>query len=97
MRETAAFRSRSTAVSISGPIYAISIARAFVQIFREAQLSDGEISFSDRENSFSAKAGPRCPGTQIAVVERRMNDDRYDCVSSEYLDYSEPVNYDNDM
>ncbi len=51
----------------------------------------------DRENSFSAKAGPHCPGGQIAVVERRMMDDRYDCVDPEFLQQPEMLSYDEDM
>ena len=51
----------------------------------------------DRENSFSSKTGPRCPPGQMAVVERRLKDDRYDCVAEGFFDRSEIVSYDGDF
>ena len=51
----------------------------------------------DRENSFSSKTGPRCPAGQMAVVERRVKDDRYDCVSPDFFERPEIMSYDEDM
>ncbi len=62
-----------------------------------ACLAAGCAANPDRVNSFSATAGPRCPGNQVAVVERRMMDDRYDCVDVDFFDQREMVNYDDDL
>ncbi len=56
----------------------------------------GHENLTVRENSFSAKAGPRCPGGMIAIVERRMMDDRYDCVDPEFFEAPEMVSYDDE-
>jgi hypothetical protein len=61
-----------------------------------SSLVSGCAGIPDRVNSFSAKAGPHCPAGQVAVVERRMMDDRYDCVDPGFIEQSEMVNYDED-
>ena len=50
-----------------------------------------------RANSFSPKAGPHCPDGQIAVVELRIMDNRYDCVAPEFFEQPEMLSYDEDM
>jgi len=37
------------------------------------------------------------PAGQVAVLERRMMDSRYDCVDPGFFEEPEMVNYDEDM
>ena len=60
-------------------------------------LAAGCAQAPERVNSFSAKAGPKCPGSQVAVVERRMGDTRYDCVEVDFFEQTEMVSYDDEM
>jgi hypothetical protein len=51
---------------------------------------------SDRVNAFRPKTGPYCPPGQIAVVEIRMMDNRYDCVEPYFFEQTEMVDFRDD-